>query len=256
MIISEKNNWLALYESGKFIFYNVREKYGVVFKSMIFLFKRFKKKSGKDDAVSDLVRGQSMVEMLVAISIVVVSLLGILALVNRALGVNRLVSEQYTGTYLAAEGIEIVKNLFDHSFLIATTNSQNFYGWTNNSCTTSDCIVPGIYEVDYNTDALTPLTCSLLGGLEPTEQALRRFFISPSCNLQKLKIDNSGLYSYNGSTDTKFRRVIVIDDPQEYNSIPQGYRLDYRVTSAVTWESRGGKFMVRLQDYFLPWRIP
>ena len=33
--------------------------------------------------------------------------------VLRALGVNRLINEQYTGTYLAAEGIELVKNLFD-----------------------------------------------------------------------------------------------------------------------------------------------
>jgi len=202
--------------------------------------------------------GASLVEMLIAISIVVVALLGILTLINRSLGLNRVTNEFYTGTYLAAEGIEIVKNMFDRSFLQvtndnATRGNQNFYGWTG-----TDSIAPGgryeISEVDFDDITLTKKSCILLNN-DPTEDAVRKLILS-CANLKFLNFDrSSGIYSYNsGGEQTKFKRVIIIDKPEEFKGAT--VNLDYRVTSVVGWESRGGKFVVQLQDHFLPWRLP
>ncbi len=214
-----------------------------------------------------------MIEMIVAISIISVSLLGILILVNRALGVNRLIAEQYTATYLASEGIELVKNMFDHSFKVAAAalpGSKDFYGWVDpsvpnaSSCPalSTNCLQTGIYEVDYADQALRPTSCSSIG--IPTKQAVRNLFIigtSSYCNsLSYLDFDSgNGSFRYNaGANPTKFKRVIIIDWPPEYTPplFPVATNLDYRVTSAVEWESKGGKFTVQLEDYFLPWRIP
>lgn len=58
-------------------------------------------------------RGQLLIESMVAISIIVVGLLGLLGLLSRSLSLNRVVSDQFTANYLAAEGIEATKNIID-----------------------------------------------------------------------------------------------------------------------------------------------
>lgn len=61
-------------------------------------------------------KGQVLVEALIAITLMVVGLLGIFSLVSRSFSLNRVVADQYVGTYLAAEGIELVKNLVDQNW--------------------------------------------------------------------------------------------------------------------------------------------
>ena len=207
--------------------------------------------------------GQSLIEMLVAMSIIVVALLGILALINRSLGLNRVTAEHYTATYLASEGIELVRNLFERQYLEASPGSQSFYGWVPTAGLNS--LAPtgsyGLYLIDY--DATDPddlnitASCTLGSGDVPTEAAVRNLlFACPNPPLPFLNFNSStGIYSYDLSEPvSKFKRVIIIDRPAEFSSVPMN--LDYRVTSAVGWESRGGKFTVQLQDHFLPWRIP
>lgn len=198
--------------------------------------------------------GQSLVEMLIAISIISVSLLGILVLINRSIGLNKVTSESYTATYLAAEGIELVKNAFDHFFLEEFQNnpgSLNFYGWGNN-------IRQGVYVMDYNDLGLNPSSfCSFPG--EANQPEVRRLLLTssvPCVNELTLYADSSsGLFIHNASSEpkSKFRRVIIINKPSEFSGDSD---VEYRVTSAVSWETRGGKFVVQLQDHFLPWRIP
>ncbi len=205
--------------------------------------------------------GQSMIEMLVAISIISASLVGILALVGRSLALNRLTTEQYVATYLAAEGIELVKNLFDHSYLVETQanpGSGNFYGWDG-----TDSIEPaggyGMYFLDYDDIILTSVGAGCSITPPPTQSEVANFFKAcGKTQLPYLDFDPISGYRYTGGTDpTKFRRVIIIDEPVEGNpSAPGLPTIDYRITSAVGWESRGGEFVVQLQDHFLPWRIP
>ena len=60
--------------------------------------------------------GQAMIESIVAISVSVVGLLGIIAMLNYSLNTNRDVGRKFVATYLAAEGIEIVKSLIDKNY--------------------------------------------------------------------------------------------------------------------------------------------
>jgi len=205
--------------------------------------------------------------MLVGISIIIVSLLGILVLVNRSLALNRVTAEHYVATYLAAEGIELMRNFFEKSYLDAASpsfgspGSQNFYGWVGSGNIAPPGSAPYVlYEVDFDEPSPPAAVsgCSLAPTNLPTEAAVRKL-LSDCTGLEYLRFHAfTGTYSYNNPADpeTKFKRVIIIDDPVEFVSVPLGNRLDFRVTSAVGWESRGGEFVVQLQDHFLPWRIP
>jgi hypothetical protein len=194
-------------------------------------------------------RGEMMVELLVSISIVVVSLLGIFSLVSRALGLNRVNSEQYIATYLAAEGIELSKNIFDQGFLTAMPGSKEFYSAAGFAGLAE--AADNVYQLNFDSKVFQPV-CSLTG--EPTEGAVRQLFKSGCGSL--LQFDaTTGAYGYalSGGVPTKFKRLIIIDAPSEYSLAEP---LEFRVTSAVGWDSRGGSYVVQLQDHFLPWRIP
>lgn len=61
--------------------------------------------------------GQLVVEAIIAIAILVTAVLIFLGALSRSLGFNRVIADQYVGTYLASEGIEIVKNIVDANYL-------------------------------------------------------------------------------------------------------------------------------------------
>lgn len=121
-------------------------------------------------------RGQALVEALVAISILTTGFLGILTLLSRSLSLNRVVSDNYTATYLAAEGVEIVKNLIDN-------NRIQEKPW-------NDGFANGDYQAEYNSLSLSAWNGATLS-------------FDPSINL----------YTYSGTQLTNFRRRISIELP-------------------------------------------
>ena len=58
-------------------------------------------------------RGQTLVEALVALSILTTGFFGIVSLLTKSFQLNRTTMNDTQATYLAAEGIEIAKNLID-----------------------------------------------------------------------------------------------------------------------------------------------
>jgi len=85
-----------------------------------------------------------VIEAIIAASVLVVGLLGALTLLNRSLGLQRAVSNNYIGTYLASEGVEIVKNMIDANILQSRP-------W-------NDGLSAGDSEADYASAALTPFS--------------------------------------------------------------------------------------------------
>jgi hypothetical protein len=130
--------------------------------------------------------GQVLVEALVALGILTVGLLGISTLLSRSLSLNRVVSTNYAGTYLAAEGIEIVKNIID-------TNVLQSRAW-------NDLGGNGDYEADFDDSSLGSNQSRFLA-------------FDPATNI----------YSYGGPQATPFRRLIRIaltgSDEVKVNSI-------------------------------------
>ena len=121
-------------------------------------------------------RGQLLIESLIAISIIVVGLLGIFALLSQSLALRRVASERYVGTYLAAEGIEIVKNIIDQNIIRGLPWNQG--------------LSAGTYELDSDDYVLQ------------TNQG-RQLLYDPA----------TGLYNYLSGDQTIFRRTVTISYP-------------------------------------------
>lgn len=62
-------------------------------------------------------KGYLLIESIIGISVAIVGILGILNLLSRSTSLNRVISNQFVGNYLAAEGIEITKNLIDANII-------------------------------------------------------------------------------------------------------------------------------------------
>src|SRR3989344_7063024 len=92
--------------------------------------KKFKTKRG----------GQLLVEAMVALGVITVGLLGMLELLSNSLSLNRVAADQYTGTYIASEGIEIIKNLIDKNVIAGAPWNTGFSN--------------GFYEADYTNVSL------------------------------------------------------------------------------------------------------
>ncbi len=118
-------------------------------------------------------RGSVLLESLIAITVLTVGMLGIFSLLSRSVGLTRVIANQYIGAHLAAEGIELVKNVVDTNMLVPRA-------WNAG-------LASGVYEVAYNT------------GLEQD-------------NNRTLFYDNStGLYDYaGGDAPTTFQRKIEL----------------------------------------------
>ena len=161
--------------------------------------------------------GQAMVEAMVALTIIVVGILGIFTLTSRSLSLNRVDADRYVAVNLANEGIELVKNLLDDNI---TSDAQP---WNYLPGFNSD----GNYEIDYNDPGL-----SSIGGVG----SARYFYFSK---------DGSGYYRYPESgeqANTSFQRVI---------NITTNGRADHiKAVSTVYWVSRGSSYSFSVEDHF------
>lgn len=83
-----------------------------------------------------------MVEVITALSMLTLGMVGIFTLLSSSYGFNRISTDEYIATGLAAEGIEIVRD-------IVNENIMHLRPW---NCGLSD----GDYEADYNDLSLTP----------------------------------------------------------------------------------------------------
>src|SRR5437868_4954462 len=132
--------------------------------------------------------GQSLVEALIAIGVLVMGFMGILTLVNQSAGLTRVVANNFIGSYLAAEGIEVIKSLQDSNYL----QGRPFYeGFT--SC--SNANDPCEWEVQWDSkwENYRP------GGHPPAYGG------------NTLNYDpNQDIYSYGGGIPTSFKRKVTV----------------------------------------------
>jgi hypothetical protein len=133
-------------------------------------------------------KGQMLIEAMIALSIMLISLLGIFYLISQSLGLYRVAYESYVAANLAAEGIEVVKNIVDTNVLAGRAWNQGLAR-------------DGRYGVQYDSLSLD----------------------TDSADRQLLYDSASGLYGYRQGGPTNFKRVIVIKnispDEIQVNSI-------------------------------------
>ncbi len=140
-----------------------------------------------------LKRGFTLIEVIVAILVVTVGVSAAYIVIQQIISYTYQISSRLTAAYLAKEGIEIVRNIRDTNWLQGEdwdeglkVSQCNCYASENKYC-----------EADYNdTQAMTK--CGIV-------------CVDPPCvsDFQPLKI-NSGFYSYENGSETKFYREFII----------------------------------------------
>jgi type IV pilus modification protein PilV len=124
-------------------------------------------------------KGFTLIEVLAAMFILVMGVLGVFGLISRTVTFNSSVNSQLVASYLAQEGLELVRNIRDANFLKIHKGAGGEWNDGLTGCS-SGC------GADYNDTAL--------GGFQSTPLKL-----------------NNGFYTYDAGTDTIFTREIVID---------------------------------------------
>lgn len=182
--------------------------------------------------------GQLLIEALVSISIILVGLVGILNLLANSMRLNRIVSDQYTATYLASEGIEVIRNIVDTNININRTGGS--VPWNRNvECgknLNATCTGGAGCSLNYNETVIDNNDANNNKKNNPIDFNPVRF---------------NGAY-YNNKVvigpnqPTPFTRNVCVDKI----NVPGGQ--DYlKVQSVVTWKgSGGGSFKVELDDVF------
>jgi len=132
--------------------------------------------------------GFTLVEVMVALSIIMVGMLGAFGLVNQTISVAKTASMQLTAAYLAKEGIELVKSIRDNNYLNIHYNDTGTWS-----------------------DGLQ--FCEFGCGVDYTMLALDSAYADMA-----LKHDGS-FFNYTSGTITPYRRKIEVDTYADYVNI-------------------------------------
>ncbi len=186
---------------------------------MIFRFKN--KRKNNFQLSSESGAGFTAVELIITIAILAFGVVGLYQAFTPFVSLNYRLSYRLIASYLAQDGLEIVRNLRDNNFVTGGQQSWN-HGLLNCS---SGC------EADYKTGTST----------EAPENQLQHF------NNNYLNINADGFYSYDtgvGSTPTRFQREVIID--RIASDI-------LKVHVIVTWNYNNQNYSFDTQEYLYNW---
>jgi hypothetical protein len=180
--------------------------------------------------------GQTVIEMVVALGIFTTAFLGIVTLLNNSLGLNRVVADNYRATYLAAEGIEIIKSL-------VATNAEKKFEWCSG-------LLWGNYELDYR--LRVPVAGSDDCTTAYTEAYADMAFLALTTSTNPLLYHPSThLYDYDETGGvssfirTPFYRTVSVSPSTTFNGTDDMMI----VQSVVRWKDKTGDNEVNLIDY-------
>lgn len=163
-------------------------------------------------------KGFTVIEVLAAMFFIIVGAGGALALIVQTTSVSEIAVSRLTASYLAQEGIEVVRNMRDTNFIgIHKGRGGDWKGGRGNSGRLLGC-EQGC-EVDYND-------------------------ITPSPNQNRFLMISDGLYQYDTGEPTPFVRKITITSPASN-------QLD--VVSEITWSERGRTHTMTASTKFFDW---
>jgi hypothetical protein len=218
-----------------------------------------------------LQKGQSLIETMVAVFILVMGITAALGLANYSLGATTTIRKQIIAMGLAREGIEAVKNMRDtnwlqanvsatcYDYLSGTNVAACYPNWLNpgNEGSPGYDIRPGDYALSYDTGTT----------------AVGFWALAARTNNYGLNYDNSaspqhGLYSSwtpvsttNASSDFS-RRIVITEDTDAPFDRNLGPRI--KVSSQVWWQDKGcpteevpsanNNCLITLETYLTNWK--
>ncbi|MFH1178263.1 MAG: prepilin-type N-terminal cleavage/methylation domain-containing protein [bacterium] len=192
-------------------------------------------------------RAFTLIEALVAVTILTVAIAGPLFSAGRAIIAAGVARDQLTASYLAQEGIEYIRMLRDNNYLSAyqgNSSTASSVGWTSFLASVNQC----------NATANPTVSCTL----DPVNNALPLTVFSGNAPLHLTNCVNgpSGLsctppsiytqQNISGSIQTSFTRTLQIIDTLSTN--------DKKIVSKVSWSFHGIPYSVTITDHLTPWQ--
>jgi hypothetical protein len=177
----------------------------------------------------------TLLEVILAITVLTLAVGGSFILIQQTLASVSAVQSKLIASYLAQEGIEIVKNIRDNNWL-------NFQEW-DQGLEAGDC-----WEGDYQTGA-PPGYSSFTSCPYPYQYD----------NLRFLGIDGDGFYGYSyfPGDETVFKRKITISEKEDLDKDPEQDPEEkpdrLKVSVEVLWEERGKTHSITAQEYLYNW---
>ena len=179
--------------------------------------------------------GFTLIETLVAVAIIALAVAGPLSAVNSGLVASYIARDQMTASYLAQEGAEYLRAVRDDAYLAKYPDSQaSEEGWGDfltyiNPCLADDnpnkaCTV----DPSKNTPSEGLVTC-----------------VDSDCPVLYLK-NNRYTTESTGGKLTLFTRTVQITTLSPTAT-------EVRVTSKVSWETRGQPYSVTVSNHLTPW---
>ncbi|HOK97153.1 MAG TPA: prepilin-type N-terminal cleavage/methylation domain-containing protein [Candidatus Paceibacterota bacterium] len=167
--------------------------------------------------------GFTLVECLVAISILIIGILSSFILVTKALYNATVIQDRLTASFLAQEGIELVRNIRDTNF-IQSLNSSGV-SWRN-----------GLGKGEASD------TCYTIDAFSPKGITLESVSCNSSRPLKYYKDQN--IYNYQTGEDTPFYREIKIEEISDD---------EIRVISHLKWKTKNTDFDLEVEDHLYNW---
>lgn len=183
-------------------------------------------------------KGFTLIESLVAITIVALAVSGPLYAANRALVAAQISRDRLTAIYLAQEAIEQARYVRDSFYLDAYRN--------NGGNTTAAWDVFRSYMIT-NPGCFTPKVCTI----EPTTHTFVAF--TPTTNPPPAKLSmhpTNGQYTQapNGSPTSIFTRTVQVVS-ESTNGIKA-----IEVVATTVWTSRGISYSASITDHLTAWQ--
>ena len=179
--------------------------------------------------------GFTLIESLVAVTIITLAIIGPLVTANRAVIAARTARDQLTASYLAQEGVEYVRALRDNGYLSAYRSNSataSSVGWTTFLTSVASCRTTTVGSAPF---------CSF----DP-EGSGSLNACTGTCTPLWLAVNNVYTQTQTmGSTATPFtRRVQTVS----VNAT------DEKIVSTVSWSYHGTTYTVTISDHLTPWQ--
>lgn len=163
--------------------------------------------------------GFGIVEVMVAIFVITFGIVGVLALADQNIRMQRTNTNTLIASSLAQEGIEIVRNIRDKNWLL-----KHDWKLGLGAGTSMDIVQDGSYAIDYSGNIINVSAVSDAGA--------------------NLKINNDGLYWHGVGSNSFFNRMISIVDNGE----------NVNVTATISWNEGKGSHNYSLDTVLYNWK--
>lgn len=181
-------------------------------------------------------KGFTLVETLVAITVLALALVGPFSAVENSLFGSYVARDQLVAAALAQEGVEYLRSIRDNNYLNSRSWVDGFNGYTQCYSATIGVTPTGTCTVD-----------STRGDFHNDPTAMQGYLASQQGSVPYIKVDRTYyFYTYEAtnSDDTKFKRTVRIETLSD---------TEIRVTVTVAWITGRQSYSMSVTDTLQDW---